>query len=208
MGKTKSELESLKYSTLLMYMYTNNIIDGIDIEINTAVSDSSVSVERRNGVRVWRKQGERSFDFIIAEGISRLASKPHITKFAKDFCNGAMVIPTEFKDRFDFTVGDHRIEAKVRSGKYTYDYFIDNGVMVDLTKQDEATILYTQSSDGYGLFFSMNNATATADTVSRMTTTDPTGELVHKDRAYFDVTDAIAIYSPEGERIIPKAQDL
>ena len=97
----------------------------------------------------------------------------------------------------------YRIEIKCREKElYTKEYFEREGILVDLDKQPEAEVLYTQSADGYGFFHNMVEAYETGETVTKKTTAVATDEKERKDVCYFKVSDAIEVLAPfESETI-------
>ena len=219
----RKQLMQLPYGDLFGFAKENGVINGFDYEV---VDDMCVIVlTDKNGTVSKYKPSDRQYDFIVNEAISRLSAVPHILRFANERYKPTQkvvwpkrkvsIIPGEMDDPFDFALAGiqeidgelgmamYSIEVKCRENdKYTKEYFNKNGVMVDLQKQTKATTLYTQSSDGYGFFFNMEDAVRTGQTITDKTTVGKTGEKVLKDRIYFNVSDAIAVYEPYESKVI------
>lgn len=214
----KNELGKLKYEDLLKLVKQSGVINGFDYGKD---EDGTLYVEyKKDGDKERRKQPTKGFDFVVEEAISRLSALPHIEQLCIADCEkrraeGILasppnVISTAMYDSFDFlTCGAsvvngqpgllmRTIEVKNREDKrYTKEFFEENGVMVDLHKQSNALMLYTQSYDGYGYFFNMDDASRTGETVADKTTVGRTGdEKIKKEVIYFDVKDAVLVCDP------------
>ncbi len=192
------------------------------IKSTEVISDFNFGCE---GETMWISAGDRiyypgdsEYDMLISEGISRLRALPHIDIFGKQMCvtigydideKWTGTKGTKYKDGYDYDVyagkkveggrniAHTSVEVKCRKKDlYTLDYYTKNKVMVNLDKQSKAEYLYTQTSDGFGIIFTMDSAEETASTVTDATTAVPTDKKVKKDRVYFSLDKAVMLLAP------------
>lgn len=211
----KNQLANMPFGDLFAFFVENEVIDGFGYETQ---GDGTLIIKLKNDDGTYTVYGPESqrYDFIINEGVSRLASLPHIKQFAEKRFANPKVYPryhiqaARYDENFDFVLfgfdenekGEmglkmYIIECKCRDGKYTKEYFENNGVMVDKTKlQTRITTLYTQSSDGFGYFFNIDGYAKTDVKYANRTTVGNNGEKIQKELLFFNVSDAIDVEDP------------
>lgn len=207
----KSYLYNLPFQDLFELIKSTEIIS----DFNYGVDDDGMWVSANNEIYYPEDSG---YDILVSEGISRLRALPHMMVFNGYICKALCADIDEkwtgtrgskYKDGYDYdiyaskkveggrNIAHTTVEVKCREKElYTLDYYKTNKVMVNLDKQTKAEYLYTQTSDGYGLIFTMDSAEETASTVTDATTAALTDKKVKKDRIYFSLDKAVLMIDP------------
>jgi len=211
----KKYLSKTEYTKLFDIVKSTGIIPDFDYGMDGDTRWVSV-----NGKRSEQARDAKDFNIIVGECISRLSALPHIMLFneylTKSFCGDLKdentgVRSTGYKDKYDFDlyqakrqgtgrlIGHTTVEVKCRDGQYTLEYYKNpkcEGVLLDLSKNNEAEFFYTQTSDGYGLIFTMDKPDSIEARVSNKNTSELTGEKVIRDRMFFGLDKAILMEDP------------